>query len=169
MKFRINSKQYGFLLESEIASKKYDAILIGGLEHREGDKPLSEQISLLASGLGKFNIKGFHHNDSIDKILNFMEQNPKKPIYLFSAGCVHSKDISASPHSDLSRIYVIEPFAPSRTTKKSVEDSVSNGVPSYNVFVGPTSGRGLGVIKGARSSRAKSHWDALTTVGSMTK
>ena len=170
MKYYITKSQYKILLESETSLQKYGAVLVGGLEHRAGDKPLSEQIVLLKSGLGGgVNVKGFHHYDSMDNVSELLKQNPNIPVYLFSEGCKHSRELSNDTNIDLYRLYIIEPYAPGRFTNSSVKDAVSNGVPPENVFVGPSAGRGAGIVEGASSSKAKSHWDALTTVASMTK
>ena len=54
-------------------------------------------------------------------------------------------------------------------TKNNVRAAVSSGVPSSNVYVGKSGGRGAGVVSGASSSNSSSHWGALKQVGLMTK
>ena len=87
---------------------------------------------------------------------------------MFSAGCTKSNDISKSPNVDKNKVFIIEPFASSPTTKQIVQSAVSNGIPASNVFVGPNSSRGANVVNGASSSKAKTHWDALKQVASLT-
>jgi hypothetical protein len=149
----------------EDVNSKWDAVLVAGLNYREDDKTTEEQLSLFKKGYGG-NVKVFNYSDATSSVLSFMKQNPKIPIFLFSAGCKNSEDISMSEFVDVKKLYIIEPYAAGPKTKTSVQNAVSNGVPAKNVFVGPHVGRGLGVVAGASSTNAKSHWDALTIVGS---
>jgi len=149
----------------EDVNSKWDAVLVAGLNYREDDKTTEEQLSLFKKGYGG-NVKAFNYSDATSSVLSFMKQNPKIPIFLFSAGCKNSEDISLSEFVDVKKLYIIEPYAAGPKTKTSVQNAVSNGVPAKNVFVGPHVGRGLGVVAGASSTNAKSHWDALTIVGS---
>lgn len=153
----------GLIVEQD--SGNYDAILVGGLEHRQGDKSIGEQVQLLKAGNSSLsNVKGFSHNTSISEINKFLEQNPKLPVFLFSAGCDKAAELSSNPNVDNSKLYIIEPYAVSSNTKSRINTAVKNGVPESNVFVGPTTGRGMGIVSGASNSGAKSHWDALESV-----
>jgi hypothetical protein len=96
-----------------------------------------------------------------------MGGNPGIPVFLFSAGCTKAYDLSKSPNVDKDKLYIIEPYAVSETTKSIVRSAVSNGVPASNVFVGGSQGRGKGIVDGASDSNSSSHFGALTTVGSM--
>ena len=145
-----------------------DAILVGGLDYRSSDYPISQQVEILKKGFGgNKNVKGFRYNTSTSEILNFLNKNPKVPIFLFSAGCTKAKELSNSSNVDKSKLFIIEPFASSEKTKSIVQSAVNNGVPSSNVYVGGSSGRGSGVVDGTSSSNSSSHWGALTKVGSM--
>jgi hypothetical protein len=155
----------GLITESE---GSYDAVLVGGLDYRSSDFPIDQQVELLKKGFGSDkNIKGFRYNASTSDVLNFMSQNPGIPVFLFSAGCTKASDLSKSPNVDKEKLYIIEPYAVSETTKSIVRLAVANGVPSSNVYVGGSQGRGQGIVDGSSSSNSSSHFGALTSVGSM--
>lgn len=140
----------------------YDAVLIGGLDYRDGDYSIDQQVRLLKTSFNG-NIKGFRYNASTTDILNFLKENPRIYVIMFSAGCRKAKDISGSPNVDLNKIIIVEPYAVKGNS--AVVDAVSNGVPANHVFVGSNSARGKGVVSGAVSSQASSHWDALKYIG----
>ncbi len=155
----------GLITESE---DSYDAVLVGGLDYRSSDQPIDQQVELVKKGLGgDKRVKGFRYNASTSEVLNFMGGNPGIPVFLFSAGCTKAYDLSKSPNVDKDKLYIIEPYAVSETTKSIVNSAVSNGVPASNVFVGGSQGRGKGIVDGASDSKSSSHFGALTTVGSM--
>ncbi len=155
----------GLITESE---GSYDAVLVGGLDYRSSDQPIDQQVDLVKKGLGgDKRVKGFRYNTSTSEVLNFMGGNPGIPVFLFSAGCTKAYDLSKSPNVDKDKLYIIEPYAVSETTKSIVRNAVSNGVPETNVFVGSSQGRGKGIVDGASDSKSSSHFGALTTVGSM--
>jgi len=155
----------GLITESD---DSYDAVLVGGLDYRSSDQPIDQQIELVKKGLGgDKKVKGFRYNASISEVLNFMGGSPGIPVFLFSAGCTKAYDLSKSPNVDKDKLYIIEPYAVSETTKSIVRSAVSNGVPASNVFVGGSQGRGKGIVDGASDSKSSSHFGALTTVGSM--
>ncbi len=145
----------------------FAAVLVGGLNYREGDKSTSTQESILKNALGGMNVKSFDWNASDSEILSFLAAHPKTPVFLFSAGCAKAGALSASNNVDLNKFYIIEPFYSGGKTTESVRKAVSNGVPSKNVFVGPSASRGNGIVGGSASSQAKDHWDALVSVGGM--
>ncbi len=145
----------------------FAAILVGGLNYREGDKSTSTQESILKNALGGMNVKSFDWNASDSEILSFLAAHPKTPVFLFSAGCAKAGALSASNNVDLNKFYIIEPFYSGGKTTESVRKAVSNGVPSKNVFVGPSASRGNGIVGGSASSQANDHWDALVSVGGM--
>mgnify|MGYP003341786842 CR=1 FL=1 len=93
--------------------------------------------------------------------------NPRIPVFLFSAGCTKSYELSKSKDVDKTKVYIIEPFGASPKTKEIVSSAVSNGIPSTNVYVGGSSGRGFGIVDGTSKSNSSSHWGALSSVGSM--
>lgn len=150
----------------ESTEGSYDAVLVGGLDYRSSDYPISQQVDILKKGLGSNkNVKGFRYNTPTSEILKFLKMNPKILVFLFSAGCVKALELSGSPHVDKNKLYIIEPYAASEKTKNIVKSAVSNGVPASNVFVGSSAGRGEGVVSGASDSGSSSHWGALTKVG----
>lgn len=166
--FGIKIKRKG--ISSKESSSEYEAILVGGLDNRTGDLNIDSQVSLLKQGLGtNKDVKGFRYNTPTSTIINFINQNPGIPIYLFSAGCRKANEISNVLGRNKNLLYIIEPYAAGSETKGNVRSAVNNGVPSSNVFVGKSVGRGQGIVSGASSSQSNSHWNALKTVGSMTK
>lgn len=168
-------KQFGIKIKEKDSptqqpSTEYDAILVGGLDNRAGDLDIDSQVSLLKQGLGSNKkVKGFRFNTPTSTITSFINQNPGIPIYLFSAGCRKSNEISNVLGKNKNLLYIIEPYAAGSETKRNVRSAVNNGVPASNVFVGKSVGRGQGIVSGASSSQSNSHWNALKTVGSMTK
>ena len=152
------------------SSGSFDAVLVGGLDYRDGDLDIDSQVKLLNSGLGSDKrIKGFRYSTSTRDIEDFLEKNPKIPVYLFSAGCKKANELAVSPYVNKNKLFIIEPYALGPVTKNNVRAAVSSGVPSSNVFVGKSGGRGAGVVSGASSSNSSSHWGALKQVGLMTK
>lgn len=154
------------LLITEQNSEKFDAILVGGLDNRPGDKDIETQINLLKTGLGSNKkIKGFRYNTPSSTIIEFIKKNQGIPVYLFSAGCDLSNTLASAMGSHKTRLYIIEPYAKSRNTKVIVQNAVNQGVPEKNVFVGPSPERGQGFEFQPSKTNARSHWDALTKVG----
>lgn len=141
-------------------------VLIGGLNYRSSDKSTSEQASMLSSAIG-MSVKGFDYNADNGSILAFMKANQGAPIFLFSAGCNKALMLSKSEYVDKNKLFIIEPYASSANVKAIVSGAVNNGVPASHVFVGGNSSRGLGAVSGASKSNAKSHWDAIASVGKM--
>lgn len=144
-------------------NKKYGAVLIGGLTHGES---LEEQINRLSSSMG-VTVKGFSHSSPVDLIKEFLQQNRNLPLFLFSAGCRISGQLSGLPYVNKNRFYIIEPTFSGGETTTSVRKAVSDGVPASNVFVGPSSGRGMGIVRGTSDSRASCHYCSISSVGSM--
>lgn len=162
----VNTQTGATTSSSNTSNISYDAVLVGGLDYRDGDYSISQQVDLLKKGLGSNkNVKGFRYNVSTSDVLKFVSQNPKIPIFLFSAGCSKAGDISKNPNIDKNKLYIIEPYAPSVNTTATVRTAVSNGVPASNVFVGPTQPRGKGIVSGASNSNSSTHFGALTSVG----
>lgn len=167
MKILITESQLKYITEND-SGTGVDAVLVGGLDYRSSDYPISQQVELLKKGFGtNKNVKGFRYNTPTSEILNFLNKNPKVPVFLFSAGCTKAKELSNSSNVDKDKLFIIEPFASSQKTKNIVQSAVNNGVPSKNVFVGGSSGRGSGVVSGSSSSNSSSHWGSLSKVGSM--
>lgn len=168
-------KEFGFELNlkddtDDNVFSDYDAVLVGGLDYRNGDLDIDSQVKLLKRGLGSDKkIKGFRYSTPTYSILSFMKNNPGIPVYLFSAGCKKSEELARDNNVNKNELYIIEPYAAGKITKYNVRAAVNLGVPASNVFVGNSVGRGQGIVNGANSSMASSHWNALTTVGQMTK
>ena len=165
---QIVSKQ---ITSKQAAPKKVEmqgnaVVLVGGLNYRSGDKSTSEQASMLSSAIG-MSVKGFDYNTDNSSILAFMKTNQGAPIFLFSAGCNKALMLSKSEYVDKNKLFIIEPYASSANVRAIVSGAVNNGVPASHVFVGGNSSRGLGAVSGASKSNAKSHWDAIASVGKM--
>jgi hypothetical protein len=141
---------------------QYDAVLIGGLDYRAGDYKIDQQVELLKKTYGSSkNVKGFRYNTPTATILEFLTQNPKIDVYMFSAGCAKAAEISKSSNINPARVFIIEPYSASARTKEIVATAVTNGVPAQNVYVGPNITRGKGTVTGESSSNSASHWGAL--------
>jgi hypothetical protein len=151
------------ILTEESSNIRYGAVLIGGLTHGES---LGEQISRLSSSMG-VTVKGFSHSSPVDLIKEFLQQNRNIPLFLFSAGCRISGQLSGLPYVNKNRFYIIEPTFSGGETTTSVRKAVSDGVPASNVFVGSSSGRGMGIVRGSSDSRASCHYCSISSVGSM--
>ncbi len=144
----------------------YGAVLIGGLTY---DESLSQQINRLSSATGH-KVKGFSHNESIDSIASFLARNKNLPIFLFSAGCRRSYEISNLYGVNKNKFYIIEPAYTGGETTTSVRDAVKYGVPTNHVFVGPGSSRGQGIVNGASDSKTNPrgcHYCSISSVGSL--
>ena len=107
----------------------------------------------------------FRYNTETSTILNFLKSNTNVSVVLFSAGCNKAKEIAKSGYVDLNKIYIVEPYAVNGNSY--VSGAVSIGVPAKHVFVGDSKARGKGVVPGAVSSQASSHWGALEGIGKL--
>ena len=145
--------------ENTLSGSRYDVVFVGGLEN---DMGLSSQTNLLNRGLGGKNIKSFSHGAPTSSVLEFMKQNLKLPVYLFSAGCKKAADLSASPYVNKYKLYLIEPYLASKITMNIVKQAISNGVPTSNVFSGPYPGRGLGINGSTKTPKGYDQYGALT-------
>lgn len=147
-----------------------DAVLIGGLDYRAGDYKIDKQVELFKQGYGaNKNVKGFTYNTPTATITNFLKSQPNATVVMFSAGCSKAEAVSLVPGINKNKIYIVECYATSAGTTAIVKAAVKNGVPASNVYVGPTTDRGNGVVPGASSSGAPTHWDALKIVGGKIK
>ena len=136
-----------------------EAILVGGLDTRAGDKSIDEQVKLLEAGL-KQKVQGFRYTADPEDVISAVK--PGQAVFLFSAGCKMAAAIAKSGKTDPKRIYIIEPWTVNGTG--FIEAAVSAGVPRENVFAGPSASTGSNVNGSTTVPRA-SHWDALTQVG----
>ncbi len=102
-------------------------LLLGGLDYRSGDNKIDEQVALVKKG-SQLETKGFRYNNSNGLIQEILES--KKPMYvvLFSKGGQYSNEIAEAMKSKefpLSYLYIVEPYAKSITTSKSIKDEVN--------------------------------------------
>lgn len=170
MKIIISEKQLGVLKKpKESKEKNYDILFVAGFDDKYNPSydSFQEQLLKLKSVLNNKKIKGFPWNTSDSEILSFLEKNPNLSVFLFSKGCEKIGLFISNPNVSLSDIYLIEPWAKGKSKNKYIT-AISSGLPSSNIFVGPTDGRGFG-IQGASSSRAKGHFNSLLTVPTMIK
>jgi hypothetical protein len=145
-----------------------DVILMGGLDYRPGDLKIGEQVKLLKSKLTGKNIIGHRYND-VNSVIQSIKENPDAYVILFSAGGGYSSQI-AKQIKNKNKLFIVEPYAVSKNTASSVQSAVASGVPSSNVVVGPTQGRGSGVIPGStKTPSGVSHWGALGYVTNLIK
>ena len=152
----------------------FDAMLVGGLDYRNGDLDIGRQEKLFKEGFGvNTNVKAFRYLTSTKDIKQFLEKNPKIPIFLFSAGCAKTLDLASDPNVDKKTLFVIEPYGVSEPTKNLIEKAIREGLPAENVYVGSYPGVGS-TIKGNTSKNPKgiggtlgSHWGALKYVAEL--
>ncbi len=144
-------------------------LLLGGLDYRSGDKNIDEQVELLKKG-SQLETKGFRYNNSQGIIREILES--KKPMYvvLFSKGGEYSNEIAQAMESKkipLSFLFIVEPYAKSSVTTKSIKEAVNLGVPNKNIVVGNSTSVGKGVVDNATITPncSPSHWCALEMVG----
>ncbi len=146
-------------------TSKDGIILMGGLDDRSGYKNIKQQVEMVKKSSNNDNVIG-HRYMMLKDVLNSIKENPTYNVILFSAGCRYSKQI-AEAMSDKTKLFIVEPYAISSGTASSVSSAVSMGVPSENVIVGPSQGRGAGVVSGATETPSGiGHWGALEYVGS---
>ena len=152
----------------ENAKKSNNIILIGGLDTRKGDKNINEQVELVKKGInGSYNVEGFRYTD-LNGALNALNKTPNSYVLLFSAGCVHAEKVAKKLkelNQNLSNLYIAEPYNAGATTK-SVQNAVSLGVPQSNVYVGSSSGTGVGIVNNPSKTPkcSPNHWCALTEI-----
>jgi hypothetical protein len=147
-------------------SSDAEVILMGGLDYRQGDLSIGQQVNVVKKSSGLQNVIG-HRYKMLNDVLSSIKKNPNAYVILFSAGCAHSRKI-ANAMSDKSNLYIVEPYAVDSNTKSSVRGAVNLGVPASNVIVGPTSGRGSSVVDGATDTPSGiGHWGALGYAASL--
>lgn len=142
----------------------FPCAFIGGYDDRSGDKTLSWQVSQLQQSSGFRKIKGFRYNVSTTELKTFFDENPNIPVFMFSKGCEKINELLKC-NVNKNRIYIIEPWVGS-SNSLSFFNNVTSKIPANHIFVGGNASRGKG-IRGAVSSNAKTHWDAIAGVGQM--
>lgn len=157
---------------SPSVSESYSCVLIGGFDDRSGDKSLSWQLSQLKQSTGLNNIKGFRYNTPTTELCSFFKQNPYTLVFLFSKGCERFNDLmtcndikNKKIYVSKNNVYLIEPWVGSSGSLNTF-NTIASKLPSGHIFVGGNASRGNG-INGAKSSNAKTHWDAIASVGQM--
>ena len=145
-----------------------NVILMGGLDNRQGDLNIDQQVKLLKTTLKNKSIKGFRYNN-LSGVLNAMRENPDDYVILFSAGGRYSDKVSSQIKAK-NKLFIVEPYGASTNVKKSVNQAISNGVPNKNVIVGENIYRGLNVVPNATPTTPNiGHWNALKFVGTLIK
>ena len=152
-------------------------IFVGGRDDRKDkvtgklkDKPLDEQTALLQTNVTG-DVIPFRYTP-ISTALASLTKHPDAKVILFSAGCAGAM-FFAKAMSDPTKLYIVEPYALSGSTTKSVRAAVKLGTPRSNVYVGNIPGRGLGIVEGASSmptlkgGTMPSHWNALREIGKL--
>ena len=155
-------------------TSQFDAILVGGMDYRSGDLNITQQEALFKKGFGlNTNVKAYRYTTLTKTIKEFLVQNPKTPIFLFSAGCSQTLDLSRDPNVDKNTLFVIEPFGVSAPTKNLIETAIAEGLSAENVYVGSYPGVGSN-IKGNTSKNPAgiggdlgAHWGSLEYVASL--
>lgn len=169
---KLNSDEFEKSPDSSDSNKEISSdaqvILMGGLDYRKGDKNINQQVEVVKKSTGIQNVIG-HRYMNISDVLLSIKKNPNAYVILFSAGCRYSKQI-AEAMSDKTKLFIVEPYAISSGTASSVSSAVGMGVPAKNVIVGPSQGRGAGVVSGAtKTPSGIGHWGALEYVGGFIK
>ena len=151
-----------------ISNKGSNVILMGGLDNRQGDLNINQQVNLLKSTLQNKNVIGFRYNDLVG-VTNAINKYPNDYVVLFSAGGRYSDKISNQIEAK-KKLFIVEPYGASSDVKKSVNQAINNGVPNKNVIVGENIYRGLNVVPNATQTPQNiSHWNALKFVGTLIK
>ena len=150
---------------SEVETE-FKAVLVGGLDYRKGDLKIDQQEELFKQGFGNVKIKAYRYTVSVSDVTSFLNENPKLPIFLFSAGCTLAEGLSKSSVVDNKNLFIIEPYVESANTKKIVENAIKNGVPASNVYAGPNAPRGNGISGASQTPSGIDHWGSLKYVAS---
>ena len=145
---------------------EFKAVLVGGLDYREGDLKIDQQAALFKQGFGNVNVKAFVYKTNAQTVLNFLSESAKLPIFLFSAGCKLAEALSKSNLVDKTNLFIIEPYAADGGTKTIVENAIKNGVPATNVYAGAGAPRGTGIAGASNTPSNINHWGSLKYVAS---
>jgi len=151
-----------------IPEKSGNVILMGGLDNRQGDLNIDQQVKLLKTSLQNKSVIGFRYNN-VSGVLKAISENPNDYVVLFSAGGRYSDKVSSQIRAK-NKLFIVEPYGASSNVKKSVNQAISNGVPNENVIVGENIYRGLNVVPNATPTPTNvGHWNALKFVGTLIK
>ena len=137
-------------------SSSGNLVFIGGLED---NMKTEDQRDLLVRGLpNTITVKSFRYSDD-SAIKSYVEKNPSNIIICFSAGCRDAIYLVRINGVDPKKIYMIEPLASALNRR----ELTNLGIPEKNFFVGPSAGRGQGIVSNPSNSGGRGHFDALTT------
>ena len=151
-----------------VSNTSSNVILMGGLDNRQGDLNIDQQVKLLKTSLQNKSVIGFRYNN-VSGVLDAINKNPNDYVVLFSAGGRYSDKISNQIKAK-NKLFIVEPYGASANVKKSVNQAISNGVPNKNVIVGENVYRGLNVVPNATPTPSNvGHWNALKFVGTLIK
>jgi hypothetical protein len=151
-----------------ISDTSGNVILMGGLDNRQGDLNIDQQVNLLKKSLQNKSVIGFRYNN-VSGVLKAISENPNDYVVLFSAGGRYSDKVSSQIRAK-NKLFIVEPYGASSDVKKSVNQAISNGVPNENVIVGENIYRGLNVVPNATPTPTNvGHWNALKFVGTLIK
>lgn len=151
---------------STLNNDEYDVILMGGLDNRQGDKNITQQVNLLQKNAVNKKIIGLRYKDILG-VKETIIKNPNSIVVLFSAGASNSSIISKLI-TDKNNLFIVEPYATSSNVTNSVKDAILQGVPTKNVITGATKSRGNGVVeKSTKTPQGIGHWESLEFVGTL--
>lgn len=170
--YGVNKKPKKLFNKKKSTQKKKGILLLGGLDYREGDKQIDEQVNLVKKDIdSNIDVKGYRYKD-LSGILNAINENPDYSIMLFSAGAKRSKEVAQKVkevNGDLNKLFIVEPYHKGGATTTSVREAVKMGVPEKNVFVGKYDYVGLGIVENPSSTPkcSPSHWCSLSEIGKL--
>lgn len=125
----------------------------------------NSQIQSFKEGIGQNKRIFTAGYNNISAVETFLAQNPKTPVFLFSAGASgeNVSRIMNSPNLDKQKLFLIEPYfgtdSQESPNRQAVVDAISQGLPPGNVYVGPSPNRGGGTRKISGTS------DVPSTIG----
>ena len=147
-------------------NKDSNVILMGGLDNRNGDLNINQQLDLLKSTLENKKSIAFRYNDILG-VLDAIKKYPNDIVVLFSAGCSYSNKVSKAI-ANKNNLFIVEPYGTSNSVKNSVNEAINNGVPNKNIITGNTTERGLNIVKNSTPTpKNTTHWNALKFVGTL--
>ena len=136
-------------------------LLMTGLRSGVGHE---EQEKNFRKGLPDGNIQSFMH-ENINGLLEAIEENPDAIVVLYSAAGRHVA-IVAAVMNNINNLYVVEPWWNGNKESSRYLDMQASGIPPQNVQVGPSSGRGKGIIDDPTPTPENmGHYKALTYAG----
>lgn len=144
----------------------FGAVFVTGLTR---DISAERQLQAFKDGVGADKRVFSAPYSNIAAVKTFLAQNPKTPVFLYSAGA-GSANVNAlidDPNVDKQKLFLIEPFF-GDSTRAAIVTAISKGLPASNVYGGPVPERGGGNKKINGTSTTPSnlnHFQAPTYVG----